>query len=125
MKKTVLMCLVVGLFGCATTNNFFDIKATPVINSGYWTGSHDRLVATLKLNADGTGIICQDGLGTARVMSVKKSNDRLYSQDGTYWNIRNESSTNLNLNYVIGGGYSMQKDDNLTLATPACLEKLK
>lgn len=31
----------------------------------------------------------------------------------------------MKLNYAIGGGYEMKKDDDLSLATPACKEKLK
>ncbi len=121
----MLLTIVIGLAGCASTKSFFDVQATPVNNSGYWTGQYERLVGTLKLNSDGTGVICQDGMGTARLMSVKKSNDRLYSQDGTYWKVQNETSTTMKLNYAIGGGYEMRKDDGLSLATPACLEKLK
>ncbi|MFH4221879.1 J517_1871 family lipoprotein, partial [Acinetobacter baumannii] len=94
MKKILLAgFLGLGLAGCATTANFFDIHPTPVSNSGYWTGQFDRLVGTLILESDGTGVICQDHLGTARVMSVKLLNDRLYSQDGTYWKISNFTPT--------------------------------
>ncbi len=125
MKKIILLSLVLGLVGCASTVNFFDVQTTPVQNSGYWTGQYDRLVATLKLNSNGTGVICQDAMGTARIMSVKKSNDKLYSQDGTFWKVQNETSNSMKLNYAIGGGYEMKKDDNLSLVTLACLEKLK
>ncbi len=71
MKKIILLGLILGLAGCMSTANFFEVQATSVQNSGYWTGQYDRLVGTLKLNSDGTGVICQDGMGTARVMSVK------------------------------------------------------
>ncbi len=76
-------------------------------------------------SADGTGVICQDGMGTARVMSVKKSKDKLYSQDGSFWKVQDETLSSMKLNYAIGGGYDMKKDDDLSLATPACKEKLK
>ncbi|HFE7333993.1 TPA: J517_1871 family lipoprotein, partial [Acinetobacter baumannii] len=102
----------------------FDIHPTPVSNSGYWTGQFDRLVGTLILESDGTGVICQDHLGTARVMSVKLLNDRLYSQDGTYWKISNFTPTSLELNYALGGGYKMIRDNGLKFASPACKDKL-
>ncbi|HAV3650238.1 TPA: hypothetical protein JIE98_001853 [Acinetobacter baumannii] len=124
MKKIVLLSLVFGLAGCATTANFFDIHPTPVSNSGYWTGQFDRLVGTLILESDGTGVICQDHLGTARVMSVKLLNDRLYSQDGTYWKISNFTPTSLELNYALGGGYKIIRDNGLKFASPACKDKL-
>lgn len=126
MKKFLVVTFgILLLQGCITAHNFFDIQPTPTVNSGSWTGQYDRLVATLSLKSDGTGVICQDALGTARIMSVKKSNDRLYSQDGTYWKIQDQTPQTMKLNYAIGGGYLMKKDDNLVLATPACLEKLK
>ncbi|HAV3707901.1 J517_1871 family lipoprotein [Acinetobacter baumannii] len=124
MKKIILLSLVFGLVGCVTAHNFFNIHPTPVSNYGYWTGQFDRLVGTLQLERDGTGIICQDSLGTARVMSVKISNNRLYSQDGTYWKVVNSTPTSLELNYAIGGGYKMIKDDELKYASPACKDKL-
>lgn len=125
--KNILVAGIIGLglVGCATTHNFFDVQATPVTNSGVWTGQYDRMIATLKLNHDGTGIICQDVFGNAKVMSAKRSGDRLYTQDGTYFKIQDETQTNMKLNFAIGGGYSMQKDDSLSLITPACREKLK
>lgn len=125
MKKIIFLSLILGLAGCMSTANFFEVQATSVQNSGYWTGQYDRLVGTLKLNADGTGVICQDGMGTARVMSVKKSKDKLYSQDGSFWKVQDETLSSMKLNYAIGGGYEMKKDDDLSLATPACKEKLK
>ena len=125
MKKVLGLCLVMGLVGCATTANFFELTPTPTNDSGYWTGQYDRLVGTLRLNTDGTGLICQDAFGTARVMSVKVVGDKLYSQDGTYWKIANKTNSSMNLNYAIGGGYTMNKDDTLKNITPACAEKLK
>lgn len=126
MKKILVAGIMgLGLVGCATTHNFFDVQATPVNNHGSWTGQHDRMVATLKLNQDGSGVICQDVFGNAKVMSAKRSGDRLYTQDGTYFKIQDETSTSMKLNFAIGGGFSMQKDDSLSLITPACREKLK
>ena len=51
--------------------------------------------------------------------------DKLYSQDCTYWKIANKTNSSMNLNYAMGGGYTMNKDDNLKNITPACAEKLK
>lgn len=126
MKRLFLIGGVgLALTGCATTANFFELQPTPVENSGYWTGQYDRLVGTLKLNNDGTGVICQDAFGTARVMSVKMAGDRLYSQDGSYWKVVNQTTSSMKLNYAIGGGFDMKKDDDLIGITPACADKLK
>lgn len=123
--KRLFLVGVVGLVGCATTANFFELQPTAISDSGYWTGQYARLVGTLKLQKDGTGLICQDAFGTARVMSVKVVGDKLYSQDGTYWKIANKTDTAMSLNYAVGGGYAMKKDDELRSITPACAEKLQ
>ncbi len=64
--------------GCATTANFFELTPTGTNNHGYWTGAHNNVsVATLKLNQDGTGVICQDYQGEARVQSIKKVGNKV------------------------------------------------
>ncbi|WP_336034069.1 J517_1871 family lipoprotein [Acinetobacter bereziniae] len=123
-KIILLVCGVLGLGGCATTHDYFSIVPTQNKIDGLWTGQYDTLVASLKLKADGTGIICQDHLGTARLMSVKLSNDRLYSQDGTYWKLVQVSPQIIKLNYAFGGGYTMQQDNSGTMVSPACKEKI-
>lgn len=125
--KNILLLSVLGLImsGCMATHNFIDVAATPVTSSGYYTGQYNRTITTIKINQDGTGLICEDVIGTARVMSIKKSNDRLYTQDGSYWKIKSETESTLSLDYALGGGYVVQKDNDLKLASPACLEKLK
>lgn len=127
MMKSLIIAFAVGLglVGCASTHNFIDVNNTTFNHPGYYTGHYSRSLTTIKINQDGTGLICEDVIGTARVMSIKKSNDRLYTQDGSYWKIKSETENTLSLDYAFGGGYVMQKDDDLKLASPACLEKLK
>lgn len=128
MKKLFIPALItiIGLSGCATTANFFELKPSIMEYSGIWTGAHQNVsVATLKIKQDGTGIICQDYSGIAKVVAVKKVQDKIYTQDGSFWKIKNINSDNMELAYGIGGSYFLKKDDNFSLATPACLEKLK
>lgn len=125
MKKLFLSAaLIFTVTGCSTTHDYFSLQPTPMQPST-WTGQYDQLVATVKINSDGTGVICQDVTGKAKLMSVKRVGDRLYSQDGTYWKIQNETPSSMRLNYAIGGGYSMQKDNDMKLITPACVKELK
>ena len=128
MKNNLIPAFIsiLSLSGCATTANFFDLQPTGMEYSGNWTGAHQNVsVATLKIKQDGTGTICQDYNGTSKVVSIKKVLDKIYTQDGSFWKIKNISSKNMELAYSIGGSYLMKKDDDLTLATPACLEKFK
>lgn len=125
MKKFILLGIAVLFAGCATTENFFELTPTQTNNQGYWTGAHSNIsVATLKLNQDGTGIICQDYQGAAKVQSIKKVGNKVYTQDGSFWTIKNESDTNLELVYGAGGSYKLMKDDNGLNITPACKHKL-
>lgn len=85
MKKIIVLGSVVFFSGCATTANFFELTPTEANNYGYWTGAHSNVsVATLKLNKDGTGIICQDYQGEAKVQSIKKLGNKVYTQDGSF-----------------------------------------
>ncbi|WP_289337782.1 J517_1871 family lipoprotein [Acinetobacter baumannii] len=125
MKKIIVLGSVVFFSGCATTANFFELTPTQTNNQGYWTGAHSNIsVATLKLNQDGTGTICQDYQGAAKVQSIKKVANKVYTQDGSFWTIKNESDTNLELVYGAGGSYKLKKDDNGLNITPACKHKL-
>ncbi|HHP6708566.1 TPA: J517_1871 family lipoprotein [Acinetobacter baumannii] len=125
MKKIILLGSVVFFSGCATTANFFELTPTVTTNHGYWTGAHSNVsVATLKLNQDGSGVICQDYQGEARVQSIKKVGNKVYTQDGSFWAIKSETNTNLELAYGVGGSYKLIKDDQKTNMSPACKAKL-
>ncbi|WP_396232175.1 J517_1871 family lipoprotein [Acinetobacter baumannii] len=125
MKKIILLGLIGMLSGCATTANFFELTPTQTRNDGYWTGAHSNVsVATLKLNQDGSGVICQDYQGEARVQSIKKVGNKVYTQDGSFWAIKSETNTNLELAYGVGGSYKLIKDDQKTNMSPACKAKL-
>lgn len=115
-----------SISGCATTANFFELTPTTVENSGYWTGAHQNIsVATLKLNSDGSGTICQDYNGSAKLLSVKKVSNKLYTQDGSFWKFRSNSADKLELEYGFGGKYILSADNNLSMITPACSKELK
>ncbi|MBF7694173.1 J517_1871 family lipoprotein [Acinetobacter pollinis] len=126
MKKIILGCFIaIALTGCATTEDFFAIKPVPTSNIGLWTGAHNQIsVATLKLNNDGTGIICQDYMGTAKSVSVKFYNNKIYTQDGSYWRFSELSPDTLKLDYAIGGSYVLKKDTDGKMVTPACKDKI-
>ncbi|HCU76584.1 MULTISPECIES: J517_1871 family lipoprotein [Acinetobacter calcoaceticus/baumannii complex] len=125
MQKIILLGLISLMSGCATTANFFELTPTETNNYGYWTGAHSNVsVATLKLNKDGTGIICQDYQGEAKVQSIKKLGNKVYTQDGSFWTIKSETNTNLELAYGAGGSYKLIKDDQKTNISPACKAKL-
>ncbi|TCM62300.1 hypothetical protein EC844_12528 [Acinetobacter calcoaceticus] len=124
--KLLPIALILGLSGCATTANFFELTSTPMSNHGFWTGAHESIsVATLKINQNGAGVICQDYSGIAKVVSIKKVGDKIYTQDGSFWTIKNQSSERMDLAYGLGGSYKLSKDDNQAMVTPACAEKLK
>lgn len=125
MKSILLFVSLFILVSCTTTTNFFELKPTQVSNYGYWTGQHSNIsVATLKLNQNGSGVICQDYHGKAKVQAIKKVDNKIYTQDGSFWTIKSEGPTNLELAYGAGGSYRLMKDDNSLNITPACKQKI-
>ncbi|CDG74748.1 hypothetical protein HPQ31_17980 [Acinetobacter nosocomialis] len=125
MKKIIILSFIALLDGCVSTANFFELSPTKTSNFGYWTGAHSNVsVATLKLEQDGTGIICQDYQGVAKVQSIKKVDNKIYTQDGSFWTIKVESPTDLEIAYGLGGSYKLIKDDQKAHITPACKAKI-
>ena len=128
--KNVLITTVLGfgvvLSGCSTTANFFELTPQPSSLTGVWTGPHQNIsIATIIINNDGNGLVCQDYNGSARVTSVKRVGRKIYSQDGGFWNIKNESQDKFDLAYGLGGSYQLVRDSDYKNLTPACKDKLK
>lgn len=110
----------------ATANDFYKLKSTAFQSNGYWTGPHENIsIATLVLNIDGTGTICQDYKGVAQLSSVKKVDDKIYNEDGRFWKFDGDGVESIALEYRDGGKYILTPDTDLKSATPACAEELK
>ncbi|ELW9345353.1 J517_1871 family lipoprotein [Acinetobacter baumannii] len=125
MKKIILISALSSLAGCATTENFYSLQPSPLATYGQWSGAHkDISVATVQLNKDGTGVICQDFKGVAKLSAIKKIDGKIYTQDGSYWRIKEFNSEKLTLAYGAGGSYFLTKDDSGNNISPECKIKL-
>lgn len=88
MNKLFLLGLVVLLTGCVTpvtqmtNNNFSDIEPTKPQATGIWTTTVGPGLSTIKLNADGNGILCEDSSGHVNLNKLKYSKGQLYTQNG-------------------------------------------
>lgn len=125
MKRIILLGAFVSLSGCATTADFYSLQSTRSEYAGQWTGAHKGIsVATIKLDENGAGVICQDFNGVAKLNSVKKVDDKIYTQDGSFWRIKEFNPEKLTLAYGAGGSYFLTKDDSGQNVTPECKIKL-
>lgn len=127
MKKiTFIVLCSLGLLGCISSHvDYFSVKPTATSYSGIWVGKYENLLMTLKLNPDGTGVICDDYMGKAKLQSTKFSNGRLYGQTGHSIQILDVKDNKMTVKYPFAGQNYFLKDDIGEHITPACKELLK
>lgn len=88
MKKIISLSLIFSLSGCVspttqmTNNKFSEIQPSIPLVSGVWTISIGPSISTIKLDADGNGILCDDTSGHVVFNKVKYFNNIIYLQNG-------------------------------------------
>lgn len=135
MKKVLATgFMVVGLFGCVSpatqmiNNNFLNAQITPPEFTGIWTTAAAGGLSTIKLNQDGTGVMCEDNGQSANIYQLRNSDNLIYAQNGMSLKkiaINNEilnvkttfSAFNVDMKY--------RADNGLKLTTPRCAQELK
>lgn len=138
MKKILLVSLLgfgVVLSGCVASpasqmldNKFLDVQLTPPSTSGVWTTAAGGGLATIKLNSDGRGVMCQDNGRNLIVHQLRNSNDIIYNQSGTSLKVISIDPKLLVTKTTLSAfnvTLQFKGDNDLSLASPACLEKLK
>ncbi|OAL80357.1 J517_1871 family lipoprotein [Acinetobacter terrae] len=136
MKKHLLTLIFIGLVlgGCVSpatqmiNNKFLDAEVTQPEATGIWTTAAAGGLSTIKLNQDGTGVMCEDNGHSANVYQLRNSNNLIYVQNGMslkktvinkeFLNLRTTlSAFNIDMKY--------QADNELKLASPKCAQELK
>lgn len=133
MKKTILICLMVGLGGCASpsgdmlSNNFTKINPTSNALQGYWSGSNGPYLVTYKFNGDGTGITCSSYNGKNSLDKFKINDAVIYMQNGLKQTILSSTTSELTLkvNYFGGATFKYSPDNTLVNASPYCEKEFK
>ena len=101
MKKILLIgiagLLMVGCVSPATQmidNKFLDAQVTQPEVVGIWTTAAAGGLSTIKLNQDGTGVMCEDNGHSVNVYQLRNSGGLIYAQNG----IQKQSATYLKFN---------------------------
>lgn len=123
-----------GLVGCVTPvtqmldNKFLDVEITYPEVFGIWTTAAGGGLSTIKLNQDGTGVMCEDNGHSVNIYQLRNSNNLIYVQNGMSLrkiSINKElldvkttlSAFNIDMKY--------KGDIELRLTTPRCAKELK
>lgn len=130
----VLIASSIGLVGCVSpatemiNNNFLDVKVTQPQITGIWTAAVGPGLSTIKLNQDGSGLMCESTGAQTNIFKIKHSSGKLFIQSGATLTINNISSEKLSVktNYsAFNTKMDYRADNNLELAAILCAKELK
>ncbi|WP_151741610.1 J517_1871 family lipoprotein [Acinetobacter seifertii] len=88
MKKIILISLAALFTGCVTpatqmmNNKFSEIVPNMTQTNGIWTTSIGPGLSTIKLDRDGSGVLCEDTSGHVFLNKIKFFNNTIYVQNG-------------------------------------------
>lgn len=135
MKK-ILLISIAGLLtgGCVSPatqmidNKFLDVPMTPPEVTGIWTTAAAGGLSTIKLNQDGTGVMCEDNGNSVNVYQLRNSGNLIYAQNGM--SLKKITITNQLLNVkttfsAFNADMKYRADNELKLTTPRCVQEIK
>lgn len=135
MKKILsLLAASLVLTACASpatemiNNNFLDVKVTQPQVSGIWTVAAGPGLSTIKLNSDGSGLMCESTGVQTTLLKIKHSNGKLFIQNGMTLTVTELSKEKLSAktNYsAFNAKLDYRADNNLELAAIPCAKELK
>lgn len=135
MKKILtLLASSLILTACASpatemiNNNFLDVKVTQPQASGIWTAAVGPGLSTIKLNKDGSGLMCESSGAQTNLLKIKHSNGKIFIQNGGTLTITGISSEKLSVktNYsAFNAKMDYRADNDLELAAIPCAKELK
>ncbi|WP_445406179.1 J517_1871 family lipoprotein [Acinetobacter seifertii] len=88
MKKLILLSLAISLSGCVTpstqmmNNKFSEIVPNMPQTYGIWSTSIGPGLSTIKLDRNGSGVLCDDTGGHVLLNKIKFFNNTIYVQNG-------------------------------------------
>ncbi len=135
MKKILtLIAASLALVACVSpatemiNNNFLDVKATQPQITGIWTAAVGPGLSTIKLNQDGSGLMCESTGAQTNIFKIKHSSGKLFIQSGATLTITDISPDRLSAktNYsAFNTKMDYRADNNLELAAIPCAKQLK
>ena len=132
MKKIVALSLIFLLSGCVSpttqmTNNFSELQPSTPSISGIWTISISPSISTIKLEADGNGILCDDTSGHVVFNKIKYANNMIYIQNGMTLEVKHLNKDILEARAILSASNSnmiYKADNDLKATSLKCVKEL-
>lgn len=133
MKKLLLILPFLALGGCVTPttqmldNNFSEVQPKAPSAAGIWTVSIGPGISTIKLEIDGTGVLCEDTSGHVVLNKIKYSDNMIYVQNGMTLKIASLSRDRLEAKTTLSAfnqNMIYKADNDLKSASLKCSKEL-
>lgn len=133
MQKIIALSLVFLLSGCVSptaqmfNNKFSQMQPSTPSVSGIWTISIDPSISTIKLEADGNGILCDDTSGHVVFNKVKYANNMIYIENGMTLEVKILNKDIIEARTILSASSSnmiYKADNDLKAASLKCVKEL-
>ncbi|CAI3101506.1 hypothetical protein MWMV2_MWMV2_00128 [Acinetobacter oleivorans] len=133
MQKIIALSLVFLLSGCISptnhmvNNKFNEEQSSMPLVSGIWTISIGPSISTIKLEADGNGILCDDTSGHVVFNKVKYANNMIYIENGMILDVKTLNKDIIEARTILSASSSnmiYKADNDLKAASLKCVKEL-
>ncbi len=133
MQKIIVLCLVFLLSGCVSptthmaNNKFNEEQSSMPLVSGIWTISIGPSISTIKLEADGNGILCDDTSGHVVFNKVKYANNMIYIENGMVLDVKILNKDIIEARTILSSSSSnmiYKADNDLKAASLKCAKEI-
>ncbi|OTL84680.1 hypothetical protein B9X62_08330 [Acinetobacter pittii] len=110
-----------------TNNKFSEIQPSIPLVSVVWTISIGPSISTIKLDADGNGILCDDTSGHVVFNKVKYFNNIIYLQNGMVLEVKFLNKDILEARTILSASNSnmiYKADNDLKAASLKCVKEI-
>ncbi|MDO0887781.1 hypothetical protein B9X66_07690 [Acinetobacter pittii] len=110
-----------------TNNKFSEIQPSIPLVSGVWTISIGPSISTIKLDADGNEILCDDTSGHVVFNKVKYFNNIIYLQNGMVLEVKFLNKDILEARTILSASNSnmiYKADNDLKAASLKCVKEI-
>ncbi|WP_033850015.1 J517_1871 family lipoprotein [Acinetobacter sp. 826659] len=133
MQKIIALSLVFLLSGCKSpttqmvNNKFSQMQPSIPSVSGIWTISIGPSISTIKLEADGNGILCDDTNGHVVFNKVKYANNMIYIENGMILDVKTLNKDIIEARTILSASSSnmiYKADNDLKAASLKCPKEI-
>jgi len=133
MQKIIALSLVFLLSGCVSptthiaNNKFNEEQSSRPLVSGIWTISIGPSISTIKLEADGNGILCDDTSGHVVFNKVKYANNMIYIENGMVLEVKTLNKDIIEARTILSASSSnmiYKADNDLKAASLKCAKEI-